>query len=136
MKTGLFIVSYRITTGLAGAPTFVVHLAVNTPNQTVSGKGQITNTSNPPLDIHTNLNGDYTYMTVMPNNSKILVVAEGYPDVKWPSHGGVGPVILPNTKLRMILEDNWESGTANFSFIDANGEWVTIDNAKVTQLKE
>ncbi|MFD0962807.1 DUF1842 domain-containing protein [Pseudofulvibacter geojedonensis] len=136
MKTGLFIVSYEISTDLLGAPSFEVHLTVSTPNERVNGQGQITNGSiNPPLQINTTLSGDYTYMTVMPNNSHILVTAEGYPTIKWPPHGGIGPVLMPNTKLRMVLEDNWQKGTASFSYLDTSGNWQEVKDAKVTILK-
>ncbi|MBC8753894.1 DUF1842 domain-containing protein [Kordia sp. YSTF-M3] len=134
MKTGLFIVSYEITTGLMGAPRFEVHLTVSTPNQRVNGQGNITDTSNPPLDLMTTLHGDYTYMTVMPKNTKILVVTEGYPTIKWPPNAGIGPVLLPNTKLRMVLEEDWSGGTANFSYLNPNGRWVDIEDAKVSKI--
>lgn len=134
-KTGLFIVSYEITTGLLGAPSFEVHLAVNTPQRVVTGQGRITNGSvHPPLEIDTRLNGDFTYMTVMPNETHILVVADGYPVIHWPSGGGIGPVIPPNTKLRMVLESDWSSGTANFSYVDANGQWQEVNNATVHEM--
>lgn len=135
-KSGLFIVSYKIASPNLGAPTFEVHFAVNTPAKTVSGKGLVHNgTVNPPFNLHTDLRGDYTYMTVMPNNTHILVVAEGYPNIKFPPHAGIGPVILPNTKLRMVLESNWQSGKANFSYTDDKGNWQDVVDANVTMIK-
>ena len=135
MKTGLFIQSYQITTGLLGAPTFEIHLAVNTPQQNISGQGIVSNASiHPAMEIYTKLNGEFTYMTVMPNNTSILVNATGYPIVHFPPHGGIGPVILPNTKLTMVLESNWQTGTANYSYLDAQGNWNEIQNAKVTAI--
>lgn len=128
-KVGLFVVSYEITTGLAGAPTFHVNLAVNTPARIVSGGGTVTNTSNPPLNLHTSLRGDYTYMTVMPNNSKILVVLNGIGE-----YSPINPLEVENTKLRMVLEDDWSKGTANFSYRDDRGQWNEIKDAKVTKV--
>lgn len=133
MKTGLFIQSYEITTGLLGAPTFQVHLAVNTPLKSVSGQGQVSNLSiHPPLEIYSKLTGDFTYMTVMPNNTHILVNITGYPNINWPPNAGIGPVLLPNTKLTMVLESNWQTGIANFSYTDELGNWTEIKDAKVT----
>nr|WP_294938524.1 DUF1842 domain-containing protein [uncultured Flavobacterium sp.] len=135
MKTGLFIQSYQITTGLLGAPTFEIHLAVNTPQQNITGQGIVSNVSiHPAMEIYTKLNGEFTYMTVMPNNTSILVNATGYPNVNFPPHAGIGPVILPNTKLTMVLESNWLTGTANYSYVDEQGNWNEIQNAKVTAI--
>jgi hypothetical protein len=136
MKTGLFIVSYNITTGLAGAPNFEVHLTVSTPTKEVNGMGHITQATNPPLEIISKISGDFTYMTVMPNSTHILVTAQGYPNIQWPPNAGIGPVILPNSKLRMILEDNWQSGTASFSYVDSQGNWIDITNAKVEAINQ
>lgn len=128
-NVGLFVVSYEITTGLAGAPVFHVNLAVTTPSQKINGSGTITNTSNPPLNIHTKLSGDYTYMTVMPNNTHILAVLNGTGELS-----PVNPLEVENTKLRMVLEKDWSAGTANFSYRDERGEWHEIQNAKVTKV--
>ncbi|MDY7232823.1 DUF1842 domain-containing protein [Hyalangium rubrum] len=69
---------------------------------------------NPPLDVRSNLNGTFTYMTVMPKQTNILVVATGTPAIQWPSGGGVGPVLVPNVHLRMVLDSEWKSGTAYY----------------------
>ena len=135
-ETGLFIVSYRIASPNLGAPTFDVHLAVNTPGKSVTGKGVVRNpTVNPPLNVFTELRGDFTYMTVMPKETHILVVAEGYPHFNFPPHAGIGPVILPDTKLRMVLEADWQSGTANYAYADDKGNWHEVNDAAVTIIK-
>ena len=130
-KTGVFLVSYRITTSLVGAPTLNLNLMVNTPKETVHGLGKITQSTNPPLDITTKLDGHFTYMTVMPDNTHILVTAIGYPVIHWPSHGGPGPVILPNFKLWMVLSKDWKSGTANYKYTDSEGNWQSINEVEV-----
>ena len=129
--TGLFIVSYEIGGEMPGAPLFTVKMSVYTPGETVSGIGHITQAINPPLDIPTNLNGQYTYMCVMPKNCHILVMATGTPIVKWPQGTGVGPVMATNCELRMVLTEDWKSGTANYKYMDANGNWHEITNAPV-----
>lgn len=130
-KTGLFLVCYQIGGNMPGAPSFHVHFAVAAPSETVRGIGEITQTTNPPVHVLTNLNGSFTYMTVTPKATHILVTATGYPQITWPAHGGVGPVIQPNVHLRMVLESNWKSGTANYKFLDASGTWHTVNNAPV-----
>lgn len=131
-KLGLFPVCYNIGTPMAGAKTFRVSLLVYTPGKTLSGYGVITQPVNPPLRIESKLYGDFTYMTVMPSKTHILVTATGYPDIHWPPHGGVGPVLLPIVHLRMVLTEDWKSGTANYKYLDAKGEWQEINDAPVT----
>lgn len=130
-KMGLFLVSYEIGGDKPGAPLFKVNFSVYTPEETVSGIGQITQAINPPLDIGTRLHGQYTYMCVMPKNCHILITATGYPITKWPHGGGIGPVILPNAELRMVVTEDWKSGTANYKYCDSNGEWHEITDAPV-----
>jgi hypothetical protein len=132
--TGLFPVSYEITTGKPGAPRFTVHLLVYTPGKTVNGAGLITQAVNPPLEEATILHGDFTFMTVMPKNTHILVTATGFPPVKGAGHGGITPITQPNTHLRMVLDEDWKSGTANFSFL-LNGSWHEVENAPVKQIQ-
>lgn len=128
---GLFIVGYQIGGDKPGAPLFKVHLTVHTPTETINGLGQITQAIHPPLDVSTKLEGNYTYMTVMPHNVHILVTATGYPLVQWPQHTGIGPVILPNVHLQMVLSEDWKTGTASYKYIDNNGKWHKIEDAPV-----
>lgn len=129
-QTGLFPVSYEIGGDKPGAPRFVAHLLVYTPAKSVNGAGLITQAINPPLEEATVLQGDFTYMTVMPKITHILITATGHPLFKVPAHGGIGPVLQPNVHLRMVLDGDWKSGTANFSYF-ANGAWHEIENAPV-----
>lgn len=115
MKTGLFIVAYEIGTAAIGAQQLELNLSVYTPNYKVNGQGVIKQSVNPPLDVHTELTGDFTYMTVMPNITHILVVLEGSNDVK----------------IRMVLSNDWASGTANYSYIDNQGKKISLENIPV-----
>ncbi len=133
--TGLFIVSYEIGGNMPGAPLFKVNFSVYTPAKRVTGLGHITQAINPPLDIGTNLQGQYTYMCVMPDTCHILITATGYPIIKWPQHGGVGPVIPPNSDLRMVVGDDWKSGTANYHYLDSKGGWHEITDAPVKMIQ-
>jgi hypothetical protein len=51
--------------------------------------------------------------------------------IKWPQGGGIGPVIPPNAELRMVLSEDWRSGTANYKYQDSNGNWHQIADAPV-----
>jgi hypothetical protein len=130
-QTGLFLACYQIGGNQPGAPLFAVQLSVYTPGEKLSGFGRITQATNPPLDLATKLEGDYMYMTVMPNESHILVVATGYPPLDWPPHGGLGPVIPPNVQLRMVLTADWKGGTANYQYRAGDGSWRSVANAPV-----
>ena len=130
-KTGLFPICYEIGGAMPGAPLFKASLMVYTPDERITGFGEITQTTNPPLDIKTKLEGNYTYMTVMPRNVHILITAQGYPPIHWPPGGGIGPVIPPNVELRMVVEENWQSGTANYKYLDGKGNWHDIKDAPV-----
>lgn len=129
-QTGLFIVSYKIGTGAMGAPTLTLALTVNTTNQTLSGLGEITQAVNPPVDVLTRLEGTYTEMIIM-DVARVVVEAKGYP--AWPVGAGIGPVFQPNFNLHMVLE-GWQSGTATYSYLNAEGEWVNVANVPVEMI--
>lgn len=124
-KTGLFLVSYDIGGDKPGAPLFKINFSIYTPGEIVSGIGHITQAINPPLDIGTTLSGQYTYMCVMPKNCHILITATGHQIIKGP------PVIPTNVELRMIVTEDWKSGTANYKYFDKEGNWHEITNAPV-----
>ena len=131
-KTGLFIACYRIDTPIIGGPVFNLNLTANTPEETVHGIGVVTQKSiNPQLEIKTQLIGNFTYMTIMPDITHILVTTAGYPIIRWPPYGGIGPVLLTNVQLQMVLNKDWKSGTANYKYLDQQGDWKSINNAVV-----
>ncbi len=130
-KTGLFIANFEIGENMPGALHLALNLSVFTPEETLSGIGHITQAVNPPVNIATKISGGYTYMCVMPKNCHILVTATGYPIIKWPQGAGIGPVEQPNFELRMVLEENWKSGVANYKFMDGTGKWHEVNNAPV-----
>jgi hypothetical protein len=67
----------------------------------------------------------------MPESCHILVTTTGYPTIKWPQGGGIGPVIPPNVELRMVLSEDWKSGTANYKYQDSSGIWHEVSDAPV-----
>jgi Domain of unknown function (DUF1842) len=130
-ETGLFIASYDLGTGLPGAQRFKLSIVVNTVDEVIGGRGRITQASNAPLNEPTHLNGAYIYLTVIPNQSHILVLAMGYPELEWPSSGGIGPVLQPNVHLRMLLTSDWSGGVASYKYQDARGVWHEVNDVPV-----
>lgn len=119
-REGLFPVAYRVTNGMIGATTLTMHLVVDAPTETVHGVGRVTNTENPPVDEPTRLDGDFTYMTVMPNNSHILLVLNGSGPL-----GTITPLQGPNVRFRGVLSADWKTGTATYSYTTDGTNWTT-----------
>ena len=115
METGMFLLPLIAGTGKMGAISINFNLGVSTPNRKVGGVARAFQSTNPPLDVHFDVNGDFTYMTVMPQNTHILVVLEGNNEFKG----------------RIVLESNWQSGTGSFSFIDNSGKQHGLENVPV-----
>lgn len=120
-REGLFPVAYRVTNGMLGATTLTMHLVVDAPTGTVHGAGRITNTDSPPVDEPTRVEGDFTYMTVMPNDTRILLVLDGSGPL-----GTITPLIGPNLRFRAVLSGDWKTGTANYSYnVDSKPDWIS-----------
>lgn len=114
---GLFPVSYLIGTGKDGAQRLTLNLLVAPPRSAVTGDAHITQATNPPLDVHSHVHGDYTYLTVMPpSEGRILITAQG--------HGGN----TINFKLHLVLSQDWKQGVANYSYLNGSA-WVEVENA-------
>ncbi len=129
-EIGLFPVNYRITTGVPGAPLLRTQLLVSTPDQRVTGFGQITQTTNPPLDIRARLNGDYGYLA-FEGGSRIMMNLKGFPVSTLPPGSGVGPVLLENIGGNLLLSSDFRSGSASFWYLDNAGIKHTIEGATV-----
>jgi hypothetical protein len=121
-NVGLFPVSYRIGTGAPGAQSLTLNLLVSTPDTKVNGTAAITQATNPPLDEHSDVWGEYTYLTVMsPGVSKILVTAQG-------NHGGPGANSIINFDVRLVVGTDWREGVANYRYFDGQ-RWHEVNNA-------
>jgi hypothetical protein len=117
---GLFPLSYRIGTSQPGAPSLILNLLVYTPELTVRGSSTITQAVNPPLDLHSDVWGQYTYLTVMPPSaSKILITAQG-------NQGGPGSNSIITFKLHLVVSDDWKEGIANYQYYNGHS-WVTVN---------
>jgi len=123
-SAGLFPVAYQIGNNAPGAPRLQLDLLVYTPDRSLNGHAQVTQATNPPLDLQLDTWGSYSYLTVQPpTEGKILLTVQG-------NHGGAhanSPVLF---KLRALLEQDWQRGVANYEYF--NGQrWVSVDNVPV-----
>jgi hypothetical protein len=124
-SVGFFIASYQISEPKkVGAPVLHLQLGVSTPSETVTGHASITQATNPPVSCQSQVTGTFTYMTVMPNTTHILVVCTGCQ----PTPGG-GNV---NFECRMVLSQDWKTGTCNYKYQDGHGNWHSIENCPVS----
>ncbi|MFJ4349141.1 DUF1842 domain-containing protein [Pseudomonas sp. NPDC089401] len=122
---GLFPVSYLIGNNQPGAQRLQLDLLVFTPDRTVNGAAQLSQTTNPPLDLHLDVWGSYSYLTVLPpSQGKILVTVQG-------NQGGPHANSPVQFKFRALLDQNWQHGVADYEYY--NGQrWVSVDNVPVT----
>ncbi|TKB51631.1 DUF1842 domain-containing protein [Ferrimonas sediminicola] len=131
IQTGLFPVSYRIALGsverpILGGASLTLKLLVDTVNKQVSGVGHITQPVSPPLNLVSQFTGEWSYICTM-KECHILVVAEGF-DLS-PLLVGGHPIEHKNAKLRMVMNEDWQCGVANFSFF-ARGQWHEVEGAR------
>lgn len=131
---GLFIGCFQVGGNMAGAATVNLHLGFNAPTQAVSGLAQVTQAVNPPLNMASNVDGAYSVMTVMPNNTHIQVRLTGTPPVYFPPGTGIGPVIPSNLDMVMVLNKDWKTGDAQYQYRSGLGDWVKVDSAPVKQV--
>ncbi len=132
-QTSLFISSYSIGTGAPGAPTLKAELSVNTVHETVTGIGTLTQAVNPPEELRSYLQGDYSYMTVMGQPTRIQVRLTGTPSSKKsPSKDAFQTE--ENIEVVMVLDEGWKSGTANYKYRDARGAVKEVKDVPVKQL--
>lgn len=117
---GLFIGSWKAGLQVPGAPTLWMDLMFNAVSRAVSGAGLITQAVNPSVPVYTHLVGDYTDIS----DQHHLVVLTGYPV---PPNGSV---VEPNAYVRMLLNSDWRSGTATFSYRTGD-VWHTIEGVPV-----
>lgn len=135
--SGTFLACYEIGNEAPGAPVCTVHLVVSPSPEpeigTVHGVGHITQTTNPPLNLPTMLNGNFVTVLVM-GVPQVSVTATGYPIIHWQPQWGIGPVLQPNVQLHMTLSGDWKSGTATYTYTDANGSH-TVQNVPVRSIR-
>lgn len=121
---GLFHLSLQSGSSLLGAPILHLNLGVDSVNEKVAGLATVTQALAKPIVCTSHVTGNLIYETVMkPGVSKIRIDLSGYPEIHWPSGGGVGPVIPKNFKAMILFDENWSNGTVQYQY-RANGSWV------------
>lgn len=127
---GLFLASYEIgNTHMMGNVRFHVSLLVNTADRSVTGVGNVTQPVSPPVNIRSELNGEFHYQCTM-KSCHIMVNLSG--TQPYPGIPPFGVMPIHNTQLAILLDDDWKQGTANFSYLDDKGEWQEVQGAPVT----
>jgi hypothetical protein len=132
-ELALFRACYRLEhKGIAGAPVLSLQLLVDSQSKHVSGFCRITQAMNPPLELTTQLNGEFREISIQ-NLHLIIVTASGHSPVHMPPVGGVGPVIPPDLQLLMALNDDWKSGTAEYEYRinPEDPHWQIVRDAEV-----
>lgn len=132
-QVGLFHVSYVILPAVAsqpllGVPELSLELVVNTVDKTVNGVGHVFQATNQPVNVISQFSGEWSYMCTM-DSCNMLVVADGFDFSSILTSGQ--PVEHKNVTLRMSLNEDWQSGVANFSYLNER-KWHQVEAAQVT----
>lgn len=121
---GLFPVSLDVGTHKPGAQQLQLDLLVNTPRRVLTGAATLTQAINPPLDLHVQVAGDYTYLGLIPpTDARILLTLQG----RKAGQGPTAPIIF---KAQLVLEPNWQVGVASYSY-EVNGQWHSVEQVPV-----
>ncbi|MEZ9198322.1 DUF1842 domain-containing protein [Shewanella sp. 10N.286.54.B9] len=113
---GVFNVSYEITNHLQGGVS--LHVDLHVAGKQVTGFGRVFQATSKRVNVLSKLSGEWSYMCTM-SSCNILVVLDGV-DLNG----------AENTKVRMSLADNWQTGAASFQYL-FDGEWHDCEIAKV-----
>ncbi len=127
-KMGLFLLNLESfpKQGIVGAPTLSLHLTVDTVSDQAHGMAVVTQALEQPIVCRSSVSGNVIYETVMsPGESKIRIDLTGYPEIHWPSHGGIGPVMPKNFKAMVLLDSDWKNGTVVYQYLTYAG-WQSV----------
>jgi hypothetical protein len=103
-----------------------MRLGVSTATQEVHGNSIVFQAVNPPLDVRSVIIGKYNYLCTNVN-CHILIVVNGYTE----DERGA----LKNFEARILLEDDWSEGVANYTFLK-DGEWIEMSKQKVKAIDD
>lgn len=123
---GLFVANYEIRSTQINDPKIYLCLTFYLGRETVIGNADINRRGKTFISIPTYLKGDFTYINMRHQSKKqVLVTTDGFltPDQS--------TFLSPNAKIRMVLDENWETGIANIKFQDSDGSWKKIENAQI-----
>lgn len=114
---GLFKLPPLRSEGIPGSPVLTLDLLVSPPRHQVSGIAEITQATNPPLDIKFNVAGVYSTMTVMPQITHYQIKLEGV--VFNPANVTLSETPSENNNIfnaLLVLDADWERGEVTYSF--------------------
>ncbi|EAY31537.1 DUF1842 domain-containing protein [Microscilla marina] len=123
---GLFVANYEVRSNKKNDPKIYLCLTFYIGRETVIGNADINRRNKTFVSIPSYLKGDFTYISLLNyNKTQVLVTADGFltPDQS--------TFLSPNTKVRLLLDENWEKGTASIKFQDSDGSWQKIENATI-----
>lgn len=104
---GAFHVKWVIGNIMPGAPLLHIDAVVVTaPRHTISGVAQLTQATNPPLDIHFDISGPYIDVTERATTHFALLATS-------PS----GLLGAPYLMLGMVLNADWKTGMASYRYV-------------------
>ncbi|WP_076589737.1 DUF1842 domain-containing protein [Vibrio ostreicida] len=124
----IFAAHFNIGNGLVGGQRFDVNLLICQRDKSIVGKGHLFQSVNPPLNVFTDLNGTFNYQCTM-SSCHIMMNLQGYQP-----YPGIPPVgtDLHNVTLRILLDEDWKTGVAFYSYKNESGEWIEAENQPVT----
>lgn len=136
MENEQFVISYllELETGLSCE----AHLTVSKKNMEVSGVGRTTHVLNPSNEaIISHFYGNYHFVIEREAGHEIRIALQGFPNFNWPAPSNKKDFMrTPNFKLELLLDRNWEIGTANISYRDSSGTWVETNEAELVRIDE
>ena len=131
-RTGLFLLQLQTVTPDPLMPLLQLRLTVSTPTEAVEGYAEVIQATTPRGPVTSHVTGSLNPQYVMPpGKSHIRLDLTGYPNIQWPSNGGIGPVILPNFKATVLLDTKYSTGHVFYQYCDAQGAWHSVDQTIV-----
>jgi hypothetical protein len=124
---GLFLASWRIGRAMPGGVQFFLAATVDTVRKVVHGVCRDIQAIHPPSGFDSEVSGDYSFLTVMPDRSRILLVANGAHNFVLPPPA-IGTVHQPNLQLRAVLSSDWQSGTAYLRYSLDGTSWEELQD--------
>ncbi|MFB6456404.1 DUF1842 domain-containing protein [Chitinophaga sp. Hz27] len=127
-KTGLFVVQFQIGKEVPGAPELHLSLTVNTVTHQVRGLGNVSQTTNPTLQLPTYVKGNYFISPLLPPAEyPITVQLTGWPAETNP----LSTIVLyPNTEIFMHVNESWTAGVCSYKY-ELNGRWHPVPDVPV-----
>ncbi|KZN40696.1 DUF1842 domain-containing protein [Pseudoalteromonas luteoviolacea] len=128
---GLFLANFLLGDKSLNHVHFNISLLVYARDKTISGRGKVFIPSASERDIISNLYGEFHYQRAADNCYIVLDLFGHQPSI------GIPPTCKTthNTKLNLLLDDNWQIGEASLSYIDPTSQnWQTIEQLPVRQV--